>query len=115
MTNEAPSSRRAAKFLAIGAVVLGIALGLFGTFAIPRFRDVFEAFGTYLPWQTKLLIDFPYLLWTPLVLSLVLWWLLRSDKARVVGYIIILLCEFVSIPLIVTSMYLPIFNLARMG
>ena len=107
MTNEASSSRSAAKFLAIGAVVLGIALGLVGTFVISKCHQVFEFVGTELPLPTKLLGGFPYLLWTPLVLSLVLWLLLRLDRARMVGYSILLFCE------IVISMYMPIVHCSR--
>ena len=111
MTTQASSSRRAAKFLAIAAAVLGIMLGLFGTFAIPRYQEALEPFGVDLPFLTKLVMDFRYLLWAPLFLSLALWRLLRSDKAKIYGYAIFLVFEVVLILLSVISMYLPIFNL----
>jgi hypothetical protein len=115
MTTQASSSRGVAKFLAIGAVAVGLVPGLIGAFVIPRFQAVFESFGADLPWQTKLLVDFPYFLWTPLILSLILWWPLRSDRARIASYAIILVCEFVSLPLILIYLYLPIFDLGKPG
>ena len=109
MTNEISLSRSTAKFLAIAAALFGIALGLDGTFVfvISKCSQVFESFGSELPLPTKLLGGFPYLLWTPLVLSLVLWLLLRSDRARMLGYSILLFCE------IVISMYIPIVHCSR--
>ena len=116
MTQEATASsgaRGAAKFLAIAAVLVGIVPGLIGAFVIPHFREVYTSLGIDLPWLTRLLVDFRYLLWAPLVLSLVLWRLLRSGRAKMIGYTILLVCEVVSIPLIVLFMYLPIFNLGN--
>ena len=79
--------------LACMSALLGIVLGLIPTFLLPAFREIFETFGASLPVLAKLLFDYGYLLWTPLVLIVISWWPLRSHRARRRWYLACFLAE----------------------
>ena len=68
--------------LACAAALLGLALGLYGTFGVPASQDLFDAFVITPPAPTQWLYDFPYALWAPLPVIALTWWLLRSHPAR---------------------------------
>ena len=44
------------------ALLVALLLGAFGVFSVPAFAVLFASFGSYLPWQTALLVNYGYLL-----------------------------------------------------
>ncbi|MDR0275036.1 MAG: hypothetical protein LBI48_06805 [Burkholderiaceae bacterium] len=105
--------RQAASFpvSALMSIIFGIVIGLVGTFMAPAFDQVFESFGAYLPMPTKLVINFRYLLWTPLFLIAVSWRSLRLNPARRRYYVAALLSEMILLAMILAALYMPIFKL----
>jgi len=68
--------------LACAAALLGVGLGLYGTFGVPASQDLFDAFEITPPAPTQWVYDFPYALWAPLPVIVLVWWLLRKHRAR---------------------------------
>jgi hypothetical protein len=97
---------------ALTSVLLGIILGLLGTFVVPNFKVVFESFGADLPTLTKLVLDFRYFLWAPLFLIAISWQLLRAHKARGIYYQVCFLVETLLLCLVLWALYYPIFKLS---
>jgi hypothetical protein len=94
----------------VASVLLGIALGLVGTFVMPEFQEVFEHFGADLPTLTAWAFDFRYFLWAPLLLTAVWWRLSRPGASRNRGHLIGLAAWTMLLFLVVHGMYLPIFK-----
>ncbi|MDR2187445.1 MAG: hypothetical protein LBE62_05245 [Azonexus sp.] len=65
---------------AVAAVAFGAILGLWGTFAVPRFESMYAPYGMDLPTPTLWLTEFRYFLWTPLLLIVVIWQQLQINK-----------------------------------
>jgi type II secretory pathway component PulF len=121
MTGKTASSRAAtiiSAILTLASLAFGLVLGLVGTLVIPQFAEVFESFGTDLPAVTALLINSPHVLWTPLALTMptiVLWWPLRSNAARIVCYSMLTAADAILLVLTIVAMYLPIYKLGQVA
>lgn len=95
---------------AVSALLLGIALALLG-FAAPAFAEVFASFGTDLPAATLAVLRYRKVLWLPLLVSLALWWGLRSNPACVRYCLPGLAIEVLLLSAVLTALYSPIFRL----
>jgi hypothetical protein len=93
------------------SVLLGIALGLIGTFVLSAFQEVFEAFGADLPTLTAWAFDFRYFLWTPLLLTAIWQRLSRPGASRHRGHLIGLAAQTMLLSLVHYAMYSPIFRI----
>ena len=60
-------------FVAVGATLLSIGLGLIGTFVVPAFESVFVSFGAALPTPTILVTNGRHWLWVAFVVAAGLW------------------------------------------
>jgi hypothetical protein len=96
---------------AVASTALGVILGLFATFVVPAFIEVFESLGTSLPAPTRWLLDFRYLLWAPLLLIAISWRSLRSKVTRTRYYLFSFLGESLLLSLALATLYLPFFKL----
>jgi type IV pilus assembly protein PilC len=121
MTSEANSSSTArtilSSILIVVTMVMCLVFGVMGALVIPQFAQVFSSFGADLPAPTLLVINFRYLLWLPSFLMLivmgVLWWLVKSPKVRTLCYAVFVVVQVLMLPLIIVSMYLPIYKLGQ--
>lgn len=59
--------------VAIGSSLLSFLAGLFGSFAIPAFAELFAGFGAELPTPTLITLRLNHWLWLPSLAALLVW------------------------------------------
>jgi hypothetical protein len=86
-------------------------LAAMGMFFVPQFTTLFASFGVGLPLQSRLVLDYHYLLALPLVLFPFMWHALNG-KPRRDGYFAALLAVDVWLTgFVLWALYLPIFKM----
>lgn len=117
LTNTTPRWGVLFWLVASGATLLSIGLGLFGSFAVRQFAELFAGFGAELPWQTVIVLKLSHGLWLPSLATLLVWrkWFgaecdSHSRKRLITLFAAIGLTVIVIMVLVISALYLPIFT-----
>ncbi len=96
-------------FLLILSYLVALLIAIWGAWIVPKFQALFDSFGADLPWTTRLVMQYHYLLGLPLVALLLLHFRAKGPDGGTPYVIHVLFVEFALSVLVVMSMYLPIF------
>lgn len=115
-----PHQRRSSIAFVVSAVLglaTAIALGCVGSFLVPRFAQVFGAFGADLPLPTEVLLQLHDLLWLSLVAALGLittgFFIARSTMTGLLSFLCV--CNLLAGATCVVCLYLPIIRLGQVS
>lgn len=96
--------------LAIG-VIAPLLVGLIALVAAPMFKTTFSAFGTDLPWTTRLLLDYPWMLCPTPLPVLALWLAWPGPQRDNVAYAFGVLVTIAAVAYAAFALYQPFFRL----
>lgn len=121
-TPDIPTRQQRRSNVAFGvSAVLGlataVALGCMGSFLVPRFAQIFGAFGASLPLPTAVLMQLHDLLWLSLVVTLGLittgFFIARSTMTGLLSFLCV--CNLLTGAICVVCLYLPIFSMGQVS
>ena len=102
----------------IGTSLLSLCLGLFGSFAMPSYAELFAGFGTEIPSPTLFALSHGRWLWLPSLATVLVWlkWFgaKRNKKTRKQYLLLFTSIGVANIAVMageIWAMYLPIFNM----
>lgn len=110
----------AAVVVGLFAIVASVGLGLLEALVLPSFSEIFSSFGPDLPAVTHWLMTNSYVLWWPLVFSIIFWVVFFvqlifkfSTKSSLMAFSALLIICVMSLIGTICAMYLPIFKLGQ--
>jgi hypothetical protein len=100
------------RLLLASTVVVSIVIGICSIFIIPEYVRKLNEFGSDLPRLTLIIINQRYLLWLPLVGTVIFTVLLKNNSNKTLFYSVLLLPISATLILILLALYLPFFTLS---
>lgn len=93
-------------------IFLSLGIGLFGSFILPLYQDIYIEMGVALPDHTSLILRLKHLFWFPFLISILLLRLVKSTKIKLSWVITFIGSEIVLLSMVIWSLYSVAFVLA---